>query len=330
MFRTILKLVLALTIVSQASVATAQQKMAPAPQPAPAVSQAPATAQPPIAPTPTAQAAQPAQATQPTQAPSAAVASPAPDAAATPAEREGRLLKAAAAELRELSPWLMFKNADVLVKAVMIGLAFASLVTWTIFIAKMIELSIIQRKLRNALAKIGDARSLAEAQFALGAKGSVLSSLLAAAMREARLSAGISSDGGIKERAASSFAEIVRAEARRIRLGMGMLATIGATSPFVGLFGTVWGIMNSFIGISKAQTTNLAVVAPGIAEALLATAIGLVAAIPAVIIYNHFARVTKGYLELVSRASGAAGRLLSRDLDRTHVSGGSHSRAAAE
>jgi biopolymer transport protein ExbB len=238
-------------------------------------------------------------------------------------------LKAAAAELRELSPWSMFKSADVLVKAVMIGLAFASLVTWTIFIAKMIEMTVIQRKLRNALNKIGDARSLAEAQFALGAKGNILSSLLAAAMREARLSAGISSDAGIKERAASSFGEIVRAEARRIRLGMGLLASIGATSPFVGLFGTVWGIMNSFIGISKAQTTNLAVVAPGIAEALLATAIGLVAAIPAVIIYNHFARVTKGYLELVGRASGAAGRLLSRDLDRTHV-GGSQSRAAAE
>ena len=158
----------------------------------------------------------------------------------------------------------------------------------------------------------------------------MLASFLAAAMREARLSAGISSDAGIKERAASSFGEIVRAEARRIRLGMGLLATIGATSPFVGLFGTVWGIMNSFIGISKSQTTNLAVVAPGIAEALLATAIGLVAAIPAVIIYNHFARVTKGYLELVNRASGAAGRLLSRDLDRTHVSGGQRGRGAAE
>ena len=188
----------------------------------------------------------------------------------------------------------------------------------------------MQRKVRSALAKIADARSLAEAQFALGAKGSVLASFLAAAMREARLSAGISSDAGIKERAASSFAEIVRAEARRVRLGMGLLATIGATSPFVGLFGTVWGIMNSFIGISKSQTTNLAVVAPGIAEALLATAIGLVAAIPAVIIYNHFSRVTKGYLELVNRASGAAGRLLSRDLDRTHVSSGQRGRGAAE
>jgi len=280
--------------------------------------------------TPSAPVAQQAPGQPPAALPQAAAPAAASDAAATPAEREAKLLKAATAELKELSPWTMFKSADVVVKAVMIGLAFASLVTWTIFIAKMIELTVIQQKVRSALAKIADARSLAEAQFALGAKGSVLASFLAAAMREARLSAGISSDAGIKERAASSFAEIVRAEARRIRLGMGLLATIGATSPFVGLFGTVWGIMNSFIGISKSQTTNLAVVAPGIAEALLATAIGLVAAIPAVIIYNHFARVTKGYLELVNRASGAAGRLLSRDLDRTHVSSGQRGRGAAE
>ena len=220
----------------------------------------------------------------------------------------------------------MFLSADVIVKAVMIGLACASLATWTIFIAKMIELSVARGKLRRSLKTIAASRSLAEAQIALGSKSGVLPAFLAAAMREARLSAGISSDSGIKERAATSFAEISRAEARRIRLGMGLLATIGATSPFVGLFGTVWGIMNSFIGISKAQTTNLAVVAPGIAEALLATAIGLVAAIPAVIIYNHFARVTKTYLEQVSRASGAAARLLSRDLDRGH--GGTHVRAA--
>jgi len=278
----------------------------------------------------TAPITQPAPTQPPAALPQATAPAAASDAAATPAEREAKALKAAVAELKELSPWTMFKSADVVVKAVMIGLAFASLVTWTIFIAKMLELTVVQRKVRSALAKIADARSLAEAQFALGAKGSVLASFLAAAMREARLSAGISSDAGIKERAASSFAEIMRAEARRVRLGMGLLATIGATSPFVGLFGTVWGIMNSFIGISKSQTTNLAVVAPGIAEALLATAIGLVAAIPAVIIYNHFARVTKGYLELVNRASGAAARLLSRDLDRTHVSGGQRSRGAAE
>ncbi len=309
---------LALAMPSLSAPSSAQQGTPAAAPPAPAAQQAPAVSQVPATPS------QPSAAPAPPAAPS--------DSAALPAERESKLLKSAAAELRELSPWSMFMSADVVVKAVMIGLAFASLVTWTIFIAKMVELTVIQRKVRRALAKISDARSLAEAQFALGSKGSVLSSLLAAAMREARLSAGISSDAGIKERAASSFSEIVRAEARRIRLGMGLLATIGATSPFVGLFGTVWGIMNSFIGISKSQTTNLAVVAPGIAEALLATAIGLVAAIPAVIIYNHFARVTKGYMELVSRASGAAGRLLSRDLDRTHVSslGGSHARAAAE
>jgi len=328
-------------MLAMSSSSLAQQKIAPAPQPAPVSSQPPVASQPvaPQAVPPAAQATSPAQVASPVQAPVAmspavvpSVAPPkASDAVATAADGDGsRSLKSTATTPHELSPWSMFMSADILVKAVMIGLAFASLVTWTVFIAKMIELSLIQRKLRAALVKIGDARSLAEAQFALGAKDSALSALLAAAMREARLSAGISSDSGIKERAASSFAEIVRAESRRIRLGMGLLATIGATSPFVGLFGTVWGIMNSFIGISKSQTTNLAVVAPGIAEALLATAMGLVAAIPAVIIYNHFARVTKGYLELVGRSSGAAGRLLSRDLDRTHVSslGSTHSRAA--
>jgi biopolymer transport protein ExbB len=319
-FRASYPLIVALAMLSLASPALAQQKAAPAPQ-APAQ-----TAPVPFVPAQAAPAPAPAAAVQP--APAAAPV--AMDVSAAPADGGGKSLKSTAVTLRELSPWSMFLSADILVKAVMIGLAFASLVTWTVFIAKMIELSLVQRKLHSALAKIGDARSLAEAQFALGAQNSVLSSLLAAAMREARLSAGISSDSGIKERAASSFAEIVRAEARRIRLGMGLLATIGATSPFVGLFGTVWGIMNSFIGISKSQTTNLAVVAPGIAEALLATAFGLVAAIPAVIIYNHFTRVTKGYLELVGRSSGAAGRLLSRDLDRTHVGslGSTHSRAA--
>jgi biopolymer transport protein ExbB len=261
-----------------------------------------------------------------TAQPAAAAPAQAAPVAAPAAAAKPDTAFAVAPAMKELSPGVMFMSADIIVKAVMIGLAFASLVTWTVFIAKSIELSVASRKLRAALRKIADARSLAEAQMALGAKEGILPSFLAAALREARMSAGLSSDSGIKERAASSFAEIVRAEQRRIRIGMGVLATIGSTSPFVGLFGTVWGIMNSFIGISKSQTTNLAVVAPGIAEALLATAIGLVAAIPAVIIYNHFSRVTKGYLELVSRASGAAGRLLSRDLDRSH--GSVHSRAA--
>jgi biopolymer transport protein ExbB len=267
--------------------------------------------------------AAPAAPVQSTAQPSAV--SPAP-VAAPPAAAKSDMAAGIAPAMKELSPWVMFQSADIIVKAVMIGLAFASLMTWTVLIAKSIELSIAATKLRSALKRIAEARSLAEAQMALGAKEGILPSFLAAALREARMSAGLSSDTGIKERAASSFSEIMRAEARRIRVGMGVLATIGSTSPFVGLFGTVWGIMNSFIGISKSQTTNLAVVAPGIAEALLATAIGLVAAIPAVIIYNYFSRVTKSYLELVSRASGAAGRLLSRDLDRSH--GSVHSRAA--
>jgi biopolymer transport protein ExbB len=312
MFRTVLNLAAAAAI-ALASPALGQQRPA-----APASPQAPAAIQ------PAAQVAPPAAA----QPAAPAAAAPSVPAAAPAVVENAPSSKPTFVVPRELSPWSMFMSADVVVKGVMIGLAFASLITWTIFLAKMVELSIVQQKVRSALKKISDARSLAEAQFALGSKEGVLPSLLAACMREARLSAGISADAGIKERAALSAAEIVRAEARRVRLGMGLLATIGATSPFVGLFGTVWGIMNSFIGISKAQTTNLAVVAPGIAEALLATAIGLVAAIPAVIIYNHFARVTKGYLELVNRASGAAARLLSRDLDRTHVSGGA--RAAAE
>jgi biopolymer transport protein ExbB len=312
MFRTILKSLAALVVMSLAQVALAQQpavstQQAPVPQ-APAVQAAPA-----------AQVAAPPAVAAPQSTPVAADTSTASDGAS-------RALNSTAPGLRELSPWSMFMSADIIVKGVIIGLVFASLITWTVAIAKTVELSVLQGKVRRGLRKIAEARSLAEAQLALGGKDGVLSSFLNAAMREARLSGGISSDSGIKERAASSFAEITRAESRRIRVGMGLLATIGSTGPFVGLFGTVWGIMNSFIGISKSQTTNLAVVAPGIAEALLATAVGLAAAIPAVIIYNHFSRVTKSYLELVGRASGAAARLLSRDLDRSH--GGIHARAA--
>jgi biopolymer transport protein ExbB len=270
-------------------------------------------------------------ATAPLAAPTLSPASPAAPALASPiaspmAEASARTPVATGEH--DLSPWAMFMGADIVVKAVMIGLALASVLTWTVGIFKFMELTYSTNRLKSALRTIGESRSLAEAQLALGHKGTVLSRLLAAALRENKMSAGISSDDGIKERAASSFTEIVRAEGRRVRAGMGALATIGAISPFVGLFGTVWGIMNSFIGISKSQTTNLAVVAPGIAEALLATAIGLVAAIPAVIIYNHFARVTRNYMEIVGRAQGASGRLLSRDLDRTHSS--AHLRAAAE
>ncbi|HMF27962.1 MAG TPA: tonB-system energizer ExbB, partial [Candidatus Cybelea sp.] len=269
----------------------------------------PATAQqastPPVA-APTQQpVGSPPQATTPTAVPADA----ATDAGGTPI-----ISKATPIGLRDLSPWSMFLTAGLVVQSIMGGLAFASLVTWTTFIAKFFELMLAKRRLGNALYAAADTRSLDEALTALRRDKSVMRAFVGTAINEARLSADIDNEAGIKERAASSFSEITRSESRRIRMGMGVLATIGATAPFVGLFGTVWGIMNSFIGISKSQTTNLAVVAPGIAEALLATAIGLFAAIPAVVFYNHFSRVTKGYLELVNRASGAAGRQLSRDL----------------
>jgi biopolymer transport protein ExbB len=250
----------------------------------------------------------------------AAIAAP-PAAPASPVEgAEGKTpSKPTAVALHELSPWTMFVSADPLVKVVMISLAFASLVTWTIFLARSMSMRLARWRLRRSLAKVSAAKSLAEAQMMMGRTRNVLSAMVAAAVQEIGASADVSNEEGIKERVASTFSELARAESRAVRQGMGVLATIGATAPFVGLFGTVWGIMNSFIGISKSQTTNLAVVAPGIAEALLATAFGLAAAIPAVIIFNYFARSTRGYLDLVARASGTVGRLLSRDLDRTRA-----------
>jgi biopolymer transport protein ExbB len=217
---------------------------------------------------------------------------------------------------RDLSPWSMFASADILVQAVMVGLAFASLVTWTVWLAKTVELFLARRRLRVALAAVSAARSLPEAAARIGGRTGVMQALINAAVTELRMSSNVSDKGAIKDRVATRLARLEVAAARNMNKGTGVLATIGATAPFIGLFGTVWGIMNSFIGISKAQTTNLAVVAPGIAEALLATAIGLFAAIPAVVIYNQFARSIAGYRALVGDASAEVLGLVSRDLDR--------------
>jgi biopolymer transport protein ExbB len=217
---------------------------------------------------------------------------------------------------RDLSPWSMFQTADIVVQAVIVGLAIASIVTWTIWLAKSIELFIARRRLGNALARIRTDRSLADASTRVGEGRGILPALIKAALLELRLSSDVADKNGIKERIGTRLARLEIAAGREMNRGTGMLATIGATAPFVGLFGTVWGIMNSFVGISKAQTTNLAIVAPGIAEALLATAVGLFAAIPAVIIYNQFARSVGGYRALLGDASAEILRLVSRDLDR--------------
>ena len=143
-------------------------------------------------------------------------------------------------------------------------------------------------------------------------------SLLVAAQTEITLSGELPVDG-IKSRIALRLQRVEALLARRMARGTGVLASIGSCAPFIGLFGTVWGIMDSFVGISRMQTTNLAVVAPGIAEALLATACGLVAAIPAVVIYNIFARVVAGYRLLLGDLSTAVLALASRDLDRASL-----------
>jgi len=221
-----------------------------------------------------------------------------------------------------LSPWGMFMAADWVVKAVMIGLALASLITWTIWLAKTIELACARARIRRALATILSSASLAEADRDLSGRGGPGAFMVRTAGDELRQSAvalGYAGDGGVKERLVSSLSRIEAQAGRRMSKGTGALATIGSTAPFVGLFGTVWGIMNAFIGISESQTTNLAVVAPGIAEALLATAIGLVAAIPAVVIYNVFARSITGYRQLLTDAATGVERLVSRDLDYAKV-----------
>ena len=216
---------------------------------------------------------------------------------------------------RELSPWGMFLSADIIVKVVMVGLAIASVVTWTVWLAKSLELFGARRRAQQQLGILASEETLAIAQAGFaGAKGAV-AQMVAAAAGELERSSALSPEG-IKERAATLIARIEARAGREMNRGTGILATIGATAPFIGLFGTVWGIMNSFIGISNAHTTNLAVVAPGIAQALLATALGLAAAIPAVMIYNVLARQTAYYRALLGDASAQVMRLVSRDLDR--------------
>ncbi|WP_326871928.1 tonB-system energizer ExbB [Bosea sp. (in: a-proteobacteria)] len=321
---------------------TAPAETAPAQQQSPSGAHggglpAPATSSPaPAAETPTGQAA---PVSPSTAAPTPGQAAPAPTPGAsqaavpatTPATLPAPAPVAGQATLpHDLSPWGMFMAADIVVKAVMLGLAFASLVTWTIWLAKALELAAAKARAGRAVRRLEEAVSLDEAARAIaGRKGQArgtVAELVGAAQSERQRSDDLGEDG-IKERAAIALSRIEARAGRSMARGTGLLATIGSTAPFVGLFGTVWGIMNSFIGISQSKTTNLAVVAPGIAEALLATAIGLVAAIPAVIIYNVFARAISGYRATLSDASGEVLRHLSRDLERARRQAAQQARA---
>ncbi|CDN50407.1 tonB-system energizer ExbB [Neorhizobium galegae] len=282
---------------------------------------------PPAAPQPEASAPQPAV---PTGAPASNAAQPTPasppqtpappPAARQPIDMFTQFLEPGQrSDLpHNLSPWGMFMAADWVVKSVMIGLAFASLITWTVWLAKTLELAGARTRAARTLKVIRTSRTLSEAFGAAGRRGGPAALMLRSAAEEMQLSEAAidhAHGDGVKERVGSALSRIEAYAGRRMSRGTGVLATIGSTAPFVGLFGTVWGIMNAFIGISESQTTNLAVVAPGIAEALLATAIGLVAAIPAVVIYNVFARSITGYRQLLADAAAGVERLVSRDLD---------------
>jgi biopolymer transport protein ExbB len=218
--------------------------------------------------------------------------------------------------VQDLSAWGMIVNAGWVVRSVIGGLAIASVVTWTVALTKAIDVAGVGRRARAGLLALHAARSLDDAGEALEGAGGDCAAMVGAARAELVASgAGMPRDG-VKERVAWRLERLTVGAARRLGRGTGVLATIGATAPFVGLFGTVWGIMTAFVGIARSQSTNLAVVAPGIAEALLATAVGLVAAIPAVVIYNGLARAIAGQKARLADAAAETMRLLSRDLDR--------------
>ncbi|WP_298408896.1 tonB-system energizer ExbB [Janthinobacterium sp.] len=214
----------------------------------------------------------------------------------------------------DMSPLGMFFAADQVVKSVLIGLLVAALATWVVLLVKGASLLQARRAAALAIAMLKTATSLPEA--AVKCRASLLAQeLLGEVQQELNLSHASASAAALKERAGFRQEQFIAHQVRAMTQGIGLLASIGAVAPFVGLFGTVWGIMNSFIGIAVSQSTNLATVAPGIAEALLATALGLVAAIPAVVIYNVLSRGINQYKAQLRAASAQVLLMLSRDLD---------------
>lgn len=241
------------------------------------------------------------------------IATPQNDKVTTPQMNEATL------DTHDLSVMGMYRAADVVVKSVMIGLLLASLVCWAVCILKSMQLKIAKRDAKKLLAHLVHSESFAQANQNLVQQKSDALQLLRATEHELKLTAkGPATDEALKERVVARLERVQASLSTHMNQGTGLLATIGSVAPFIGLFGTVWGIMNSFIGIAETQTTNLAVVAPGIAEALLATALGLVAAIPAVVMYNHFSRSITSYKAQLADILTAIMILVSRDLDRAH------------
>ena len=229
-------------------------------------------------------------------APAADAAAPAADAAAPAAAAED-VAPATIEHAGKLTVMQMFMDADPVVKVVMIGLVLSSILSWTLLVTKLLEFGSLNRTSDRFIEAFRGAKSVTEMnRIAMSDEyeGNPLADMTAAATQEVELSrqAGLAVSGAHREttlhRAEAAVGAVQALMAKRLSGGMQFLASVGSSGPFIGLFGTVYGIMNSFIGIANTNTTNLAVVAPGIAEALLATGIGLFAAIPAVIFYNYF------------------------------------------
>ena len=250
---------------------------------------------------------------------------PAAEAAAAPAEEAATEEAAGGHGGEELTPIKMFNDSGLVVKVVMIGLLVASIFTWVILIIKLMEFGGLNSKTNRFLENFRGARTIADMRKIATSDefdGNPLADMAAAATEEVELSrqAGLSVTGEHRDatitRASTAVSAVQSSLAGRLSGGQQFLASTGSSAPFVGLFGTVYGVMNSFIGIAQSNTTNLAVVAPGIAEALLATGIGLFAAIPAVIFFNYFNTRIAAY---GTRSDGFAAELLnaiSRQLDK--------------
>lgn len=227
---------------------------------------------------------------------------------------------AAGAVGHSMDMWSLFMMADWVVKSVMIGLVVASVWCWAIIFDKVMRLSSVRRSANVFEDTFWNAQSLDELYDAVSTRPSnPMTALFVGAMREWKRSAtvglGDHTAVGIKERLNRVVDITITREMDRLESQMTVLASVGSVSPFVGLFGTVWGIMNSFQSIAASENTSLVVVAPGIAEALFATALGLAAAIPAVLAYNKFNSDLSRYAGRLESFGGELTALLSRKLD---------------
>ncbi len=215
------------------------------------------------------------------------------------------------------SPIKLFLDADLVVKAVIIGLALASIWVWMIILSFTLKMSGINRQSEKFEREFWASSDIAAFSKTHSQNDLPVAKVFAAGMAEWRLSTnGKSIDrAGTRERLATAMDATIAAETDRLANRLNFLATTGSVAPFVGLFGTVWGIMRSFAAIAAEQNSSLAVVAPGIAEALFATAIGLFAAIPAVIAYNRFSHRLNQYEARMGRFADGFHGTLSRELE---------------